>query len=179
MIYINDQPAPGQDGVEDADQQPAFFAVSPQKLFVMSLSTLGMYQVYWMYRHWQRVKQREGSDIWPFWRALFGYFFCYVLFRRIHDDCERAGVEGLAAGPLAAGWVVICLLWKLPEPYWLVSHAAILLLLPVQAAACRANEALAPGHARNDGYSGWNIAAIVLGGILWLLAIYGMFFIKN
>ncbi|OHX14322.1 hypothetical protein BI347_13020 [Chromobacterium sphagni] len=178
MIYINDQPAEGPEREIGDDQAPLFFAVSPRKFLILSLCTLGLYEMYWFYRNWQLVKQREGSDIWPFWRAVFGYFFCYALLSRIRDAARDAGAGDLPAGPLSAGWIIISMLWKLPEPYWLVCYAAIACLLPAQIAVCRINEALAPEHRRNDRLSGWNIAAIALGGGMLLLAVYGALFMK-
>ena len=50
--------------------QPAFFAVSPLKLIVMSTATLGIYELYWFYKNWKLIKQRTESNIMPFWRAF-------------------------------------------------------------------------------------------------------------
>jgi hypothetical protein len=59
---MTDAPPP----VTDAPYLP----VSRQKLIVMSMTTLSMYQIYWFYKNWQRVNARKGSGGSPFWRAL-------------------------------------------------------------------------------------------------------------
>ena len=31
----------------------------------------GIYNIYWSYKNWQRIKSRSREDISPFWRAFF------------------------------------------------------------------------------------------------------------
>jgi len=155
---------------------PPYFAVSPGKLLVMTLCTFTFYELYWFYQNWWRIKQRDRSDISPFWRTFFSVFYCYALLRRIDESARGAGLAPqYRAGPLAAGWIVLTLLWKLPDPYWLISYLAILFLLPAQQLANRVNAQEAPDHDRNERYSGWNIAAIVGGGLLLVMAVFGSF----
>ena len=45
---------------------PMYFAVSPLKLVVMSVCTMGGYELYWFYRNWVLVKNMENTDISPF-----------------------------------------------------------------------------------------------------------------
>lgn len=57
---------------------PPFFPVSRLKLLVMFFSTLGLYQMYWLYKNWKMVRLRtDEKNIMPFWRAFFGVFFFY------------------------------------------------------------------------------------------------------
>lgn len=161
---------------ENPRQTAPYFAVSPAKLVVMSLCTLGFYDIYWFYSHWRLVKERERANILPPLRAVFAYFFCYSLFSRIRSSAQASKVEVLLpAGPIAAAWIVISLLWKLPGPYWLVSFLAPFLLIPAQIAANRINETVAPGHDRNARFSGTNIVTMVVGGFLLVLAVLGTF----
>ena len=156
--------------------QAPFFAVSVTKFAAMSICTLGIYELYWFYKNWRLFKEREKLDIWPFWRAFFAFFFCYQCFSRIRAQALTGGLEhSLPAGPLAAGWIITSLLWRLPDPFWLVSMLAFLFLLPVQALANRVNATMAPGHDPNRRLSGWNIAAVAGGGIFFLLAVIGSF----
>ena len=66
-------------------------------------------------------------------------------------------------------------LWRLPDPYWLVSYLSFVPLLPVQSAVNRLNSVAAPDAPRNDSYSGANVVMIVVGGLLLALAIFGTF----
>ena len=156
-----------------ADDEIPFFAVSVRKLTVLSICTFGIYQVYWFYKHWQRVRER-GESVLPVMRAIFGIFFCYALFSRVRDyDHPNVRSETLAAGGLALGWVVLQLVANLPNPFYLLTFASVVFLVPVQSRINRINEEVAPDHDPNSRFSGWNWFGIVIGGLLFLLAIIG------
>lgn len=152
-----------------------FFPVSVTKLLVLSICTFGLYEIYWFYRNWQLVKRRENSDIIPALRSIFGVLFCYALFRRVRDEAENHRTKPIPAGPLAAGWIVLTVLWRLPGAYWLVTFLAILFMLPVQRAANAINRQAVPDHDPNSHFSGWNITAVVLGGLFFVLSLIGTF----
>jgi hypothetical protein len=156
--------------------EPIFFPVSVLKLGVLSTCTLGLYQVYWFYQHWRRLKEREGYQCNPALRAIFSVFYCYPLFGRIRESGGKLGVAGsLVAGPLATAWILTSLTHRLPEPYWLVTYLSVLFLLPAQAYANRVNEAVTPGHDPNARFSAWNWIAVVIGGGFFVLILIGSF----
>jgi len=155
--------------------EPPFFAVSLTKLAVLSFCTLGFYEIYWFYRHWRRVKERDRESISPVWRSVFAIFFCHALFVRIRDDQVAAKLGTLSAGALTAGWIVTTLLSRLPAPYFLISLVAWVFLLPAQAAANRVNAAALPDHERNARFSLANWLVVALGGIVVVLAVIGSF----
>jgi O-antigen/teichoic acid export membrane protein len=157
-----------------ANENTPWFLVSVTKLFIMSLCTLTLYQVYWLYQHWRRVKRREGLDINPAARSIFGVFFCYQLFAKIRDfERPDHSPSSLAAGALAAGWIVATLLWRLPDPYWWVAMSSMLFTLPVQAQANANNAAVDPNHVINSRLTALNWVAVVVGGLLLFLAVVG------
>lgn len=157
-------------------QQPPFFAVSLPKLAVLSLCTLGLYELYWFYKNWQIIRDREQSNIAPALRAFFAVIFCYACLARIRDHGEELGVKpSLAAGAYAMGWILTTVLWKLPDPYWLISMAAVAFLLPVQAYANRVNAAAAPGHDCNSRFTASSWITTVVGGAFLFLAVVGTF----
>ena len=120
--------------------QPAFFAVSPLKLIVMSTATLGIYELYWFYKNWKLIKQRTESNIMPFWRAFFGVIFCYSCFREVKEVATSRGISfPWSPGLLAAGWILLTLTWRLPDPYWFVCCLSPLVLVPVQNVVSRLN----------------------------------------
>ena len=108
-------------------QAPAYFPISPAKLVLMCFGTLGFYQYYWFYKNWTAHKQRTGEDIFPFWRTVFGVIFCYPLVRRIGEAASGHGLEVRGLGWWAAAWIVPSLLWRLPDPYWLLTYLLITL----------------------------------------------------
>jgi hypothetical protein len=159
--------------------QTPFFAVSVFKLTLMSLCTLSLYQVYWFYRNWKLIAEREQIDIIPAARAIFAVFYCYQCFERIRDfDGRLPQKSRLAAAPLAAGWILATIMCKLSDPYWLISLASVLFLLPAQMQANQINATMAPDHVPNSKFTLWNWVALVFGGILLALGVMGAFLPK-
>ncbi|MBS0377271.1 MAG: hypothetical protein JSS29_02205 [Proteobacteria bacterium] len=155
---------------------PPFFAVSTRKFVILSFATLGLYQFYWFYENWRCIRDREEPDILPFWRAFFSYFFIIPLLLCIHDYPRgKEPGETLPAVLLGVAWIVVNLLWKLPEPYNLVTLGTPLFLVPAQLAAQKANDLAAPGHERNDRLTLVNWVWIVVGTAFLILAIIGTF----
>jgi hypothetical protein len=146
-----------------SDQAP-YFAVSLLKLTVMSICTFGIYELYWFYKNWNLIKQRERADIMPFWRAVFAYFFCYQCFCQIRGHAESPRLYRSApAGPPAVGWIITTLLADLPDPYYFVSLFAFVFLLPVQALANRINATVTPHHDPNRHFTALNLVGIASG----------------
>ncbi len=48
-----------------------YYPVSMAKLFMLTIGTLGFYQIFWFYRNWKYIRQRDDSAIMPFRRAVF------------------------------------------------------------------------------------------------------------
>jgi hypothetical protein len=159
----------------DSSRDLPFFPVSAVKLVLMSVATMGIYEIYWFYRNWALYRKRNGSNIRPFWRAIFSVLFCYSLFSEVRKQAQKHGLDAnLAAGFLAVVWIVLNVVWRLPDPYWMVSFLAVLALLPVQAAANRVNALVDPDHDRNGGFSAWNFLGLVIGALLLGLVLLGM-----
>jgi len=158
-----------------AESQAPFFAVSPLKLVVMSIFTFGLYELYWFYKNWQYFKLREKENISPFWRAFFGIFFCYSMFSEIREWQKELGKGQMPAGWLAFGWIVTTMAYRLPDPLWLVSMASVAFLVPVQKVANDINRDEAPEHDPNNKIQGANWVGIVLGSLVFALAIFGAF----
>ena len=161
---------------EELAAEPPFFAVSLTKLAVMSVCTFSLYEVYWFYRNWQRIADREREIAWPLARALFAVLYCYPCFGRVRDYEGASELDSrLPAVPLAIGFIVTSLTWRLPEPWNWISLSSFLFLLPVQQYTNRLNALAHPSHDRNSRFSAWNWVAVVLGGGLVLLAFSGLF----
>lgn len=154
---------------------PVFFPVGLVKLTLMGIACLGLYQVYWFYRNWRDAAHARETAFGAALRALFYPLTAYFLFRRMEVERARHGAgQTIAAGPLAVALFVLSLSWRLPDPYWLVAILAFAPMLPVQGAVNALNAKVAPEADQNRRLSGWNIGALVLGGIVLLLAIVGV-----
>lgn len=160
----------------DAAPELPYFSVSTTKLVVMTLCTFGLYEAYWFYKNWSLIKKRGAPTIWPFWRAVFSIIFCAKCFEDIQSAEAKAGLRSsFSAAGMAAGWIITTLLWKLPDPFWLLTNCAVLFLIPVQRAANEINRGVSPLHEVNGSYGGWNIFGVVAGGLLFVLSLVGAF----
>ena len=167
---VADVAAPEQDGTP-----PPFFAVSTTKLIVMSMCTLGIYELFWFYKNWQAIKRRERANILPAPRAFFSIFYVYQCWARIRDyDVPGLARPRLAVAGLAFCWVGVSLTAKLPQPYWLLSLGAPLFFLPIEARANEINAWVAPQHDRNARFTGWNWVGVAVGVVWLVLSLIGM-----
>jgi hypothetical protein len=150
---------------------PLYFPVSQTKLILMSIFTLGLYEIYWFYKNWNHVKIRTRQKIRPFWRAIFSVFYCYSLFKNIQESADSHGSrQGINPGWLALGYILLSITYKLPDPFWVVSLLAFLPLIPAQGAINSINAKVAPRAARNSNFSAANIFVGIIGGLCLALA---------
>jgi len=150
-----------------------FFPLAPRKLVVMSICTLGLYEIYWFYRNWKFLKKEKGLNISPFWRAWFLVLFCYSLFKNVKNYANEKGVQAtFSPGGLATAFIIVTFTSRLPAPIWLISIFTFIPLLTVQATINELNKDQLE-KVINRNFSGWNIFGIVVGVILWALIILG------
>jgi hypothetical protein len=168
--------APAAPAIAEPPPPPRWFVVGPVKLVVMSTVTLGLYQIFWFYKHWQQVRDVHGEDIWPVPRAIFNVLFSFTLFRRLEDDCAMRGYADAPSPMLhAVAFFVLTLTSRLPAPWWLIMFASVLPLVSIQRAANAIALQAAPGTDPNRTFSGLNWVGIVVGGLFFILAIFAAF----
>jgi hypothetical protein len=128
----------------DTGGQPRFYPVSTAKLIVLSLCTVGLYQLVWFYKTWKQEQERTGEDLSPFWRSVFAPLFASSLFTRVQEQAtELALPSSYSSLALAVAYFALGAAWRLPEPYNLVALLAFLPLLPVRATVAAINAAKA------------------------------------
>ena len=71
--------------------QSQFYPLGGAKFLIYHFLTLGIYSIYWFYRQWRWVKQRDNSLIMPFWRALFSPLWLYALYQQLKQEPLQAG----------------------------------------------------------------------------------------
>lgn len=156
--------------------RPIFFPVSITKLLVMSVCTLGLYELYWFYENWRLVQARTGKRMMPFWRAVFAVVWAEPLFKRVANRALDEGVRPVfSPSPLAFLFIALTLSWKLPDPYSLVALLSALPLARVQRAVIEINRRVAPDAPLNARFSALNVAGAVAGGVLVLLLVVASF----
>jgi hypothetical protein len=116
-------------------KDPRWFMVGATKLAVMMVVTLGLYQLYWFYKQWDRVRD-AGDNVAPAPRSLFSIIFCYSLFRRIIDSTHAVGVQTrLPPSLLAVGFIVTSLMWRADGPEAFLGFLALVPLVAAQRVA--------------------------------------------
>ena len=153
-------------------KDPKWFLVGEVKLAVMVVVTFGLYQLYWFYKQWDRVRD-AGDHVAPVPRAIFSVVFCYSLFRRIMDSTHAVGVNArVPPWLLAVGFILASLMWRLEGP---AGFLGFLAFAPLVAAQRIANTvALAQGSTddRNTRLTILNWGGVVVGsGLLAILAV--------
>jgi hypothetical protein len=153
-----------------------FFPVAVHKFVVLSLCTLSFYTLYWCYQNWWRIRERTGEQLSPFWRAVFEPVWVFSLFSRIREHARgRGALAAWNPTVLGLGYLVLCAMGSLPDPWWLAGLGGFIPFLPAVQTIQALNEGDAATESRNDAYSGANVATILVGGIIVLLAVAGTF----
>lgn len=156
------------------DELP-FYCVSPVKLAVLSVVTFGLYELFWFYRNWQRVRERTGRAIRPFWRAFFAPLFCFALASTV---ASAAGSLRLPrrAHPVSLGlaYAAILMLQRLPDPWWLLCLLSFVPLLVMARQIQEIHDAMRPGFASEVGWGRGALATLAIGGLFSFFPIAGM-----
>ena len=162
------------------EQAPYFFTSSVLKLVLMSVCTFGIYDLYWFYKNWVLIKERTNQDLMPFWRAFFAPLWAYGCFKHIKSIAEERKISiSLPIGFLAIAYFVLQALWKLPDPYWLLSTFSFIPIIPVNAMALAINQNVGARNSENSVFSTWNWVGLVGGGLLFVLATIGTLLSKT
>lgn len=194
MINSSQQMAESQSNDEVALVVPTFYIVSRKKLAILYIATLGMYAVYWFYKNWSNYKNRisdnfdDDRSIWPVPRGIFAIFFTHALFREVkaygHDKETVAEWNNESqATKLVLTMIVSNVLDRLSyrsigSPY--TDVVAFLILAPLLAQFLSAQQMINascgdPNGESNSRFTNANYAWIVLGLLIWMLVIFGIF----
>ena len=169
-----------------------FYVVSPQKFLVLFFLTVGVYRVFWFYKHWAQHKKHIDPDIWPVPRAIFSIFFTHSLFDLINFRLKDKNIPfNWAPNFLATCYGILLLVETVVERLSAkdigspMTDVASILLLPVLAwplyrAQLAANAACSdPQGTGNSQFTLINWLWIVVGVLFWgfiALGIYSILF---
>jgi len=160
-----------------SDESTAIEILSTWKFITLSVLSLGLYEIWWIYKAWRFFKERDKLDIIPAARAIFAIFFLYSLFENIQEFSKSKGyLNTFSSVGYFIGFIGLNLAGRLEDPLWLVSFLSVLFLIP-------ALESLNFGIKNsgeykiieNENFNNRQIGLIVAGGLLWILILIGMF----
>lgn len=175
-VHVNPYATPDAEVADPTtSSKPAYFTVGTTKLIVMSVATLSLYELWWFYKNWKIIRDRTGASIMPFWRAVFAPLWGFSFVGHVRGSREELGLSSVSPALLGTAYLLVGMTWRLPDPYWLIS---MFTFIPLAVMQRNAHEVLAEAGTVNSGasrFTGWNWFGIVLGAVLWALALIGLF----
>jgi hypothetical protein len=144
----------------------ALFPVAPHKFLILSACSLNLYLAYWSYQNWKRIRESSGESLSPLWRAFFAFIWIIPLLERVRQQADRSDVPvWWNARALGVCFIILSLLSRLHDPWWLIALGSSLALLPVVETSQQINGAAENPEGQNDRYTAGNVATIVIGGL--------------
>jgi hypothetical protein len=91
-------------GIED-EKAPLFFHIPLKKLLLLSVLTLGAYELYWLYMNWRFLRyHRTRRTSTNFWRDVINPFAVAGIFYQVSMDSELGG-RSADRDFTANGWI--------------------------------------------------------------------------
>jgi hypothetical protein len=154
----------------EVPNKPIFLYIPLSRLVWMSIFSLGLYEAYWIYKNWLYLKERDHLKILPFWRGVYGIFYCHGIMKAIQNDWQTNKYEhpGFSAGGLATGWIILTLLGASLSKAGvgiiglLILSPTFLFFIPIQKYINRVNERLNPLPFYSP-WSGGHIICLIVG----------------
>lgn len=151
-------------------------------LVLLSIVTLGIYEIVWFYRNWKHLKAHKSLDIRPGWRTvglfvpIYGIVLAYNQFRDIKDFSMASGIEkSFSPGWVLFGWLLFSALWKLPDPFWFLALLSVWPLAVVQKVLNSYWDKEQPELRKRTKFSGRQIALLVIGVLCSCMVLLGIF----
>lgn len=164
----------------------SYYAMSVTKLWVMTVLTMGLYNVVFFYNHWKHLRDHHAQDVSPIGRAIFGAFTYFGLNSQIGDaarfrNIPTVGIFGAAPilffASSAAGRVLDRVAG---DELWVVLLNFV--LVPIFAYCLASTQTTVNNLLRDEGYAGpvndgATAGAVifgVLGALVWGTSLLGV-----
>lgn len=168
--------------LDEDEPRPAWLIVRPWQVVALSVTSFGLYLLYWQFEQWSalkaaslRVAWGRHRDVQPYWRGVFSLFFLYPLFVAMRDDLRARGAASFRPALLVAvyflvPWIVAPVAGALlpaPLPFlvWLTAFGPLVVVQRALNAANAARGATADPYAEMTALH-WIV--LVVGGLLTL-----------
>jgi hypothetical protein len=173
--------------IHDITAGHPFYVVSQRKFLILFFATVGMYQVFWHFKNWNQYRRASGDSLWPVPRAIFSVFFVHALLRKVTARAEDLGQAPWNYRSTAWQLVVLLLASAMLEQLvkstvgaTIAAMCPLLILAPMSLCYLAAQEHInaACGDAQgqgNDQLTTANIVWCVIGAVLWLCTLIGVF----
>ena len=72
-----------------------YYSVPLRRFFLLSVLSFGLYDMYWLFKNWECVRDNEKIKINPLLRAIFAPIFSYSLFKRVNLSLKEIEYRAL------------------------------------------------------------------------------------
>lgn len=148
---------------------------------LLSIASLGIYEIVWFYRNWKHLKAHKNLDSRPGWRTvglfvpIYGIVLAYRQLRDIKDFSMASGIEkSFPPGWVLIGWLFFSALWELPDPFWLLTLLSVWPLAMAQRVLNFYWGKEQPELRERTRFSGRQIALLIIGFLCWFTVLLGM-----
>jgi hypothetical protein len=103
-----------------ADKIPLYqtqYTISTTKFVLLNIFTFNLYTIWWTYKTWCFIKERDQSNISPELRTLFFPFTSYLLFTRIKAFAQSNRIDATYSPGLLCMGVILTLLFAFLPGY--------------------------------------------------------------
>ena len=145
------------------------------KFILLSMVTFGLYELYWFYKTWKFLKERNNLNISPFWRSVFSPLFAGSNAEHVLKLAKEKNYQNQYSPTIIGlSYIILDVSLRLPDPYWLISYFTFLPMIPIVEAMnfywLKENPNLPLKN-----FSWWQIILIIFGGIWLILGLMGVF----
>lgn len=153
-----------------------YYSPPTLKIAALSLTTLGIYPVYWFWRNWRAIKRETGGDQWPWARALFSPLWSFLCFSDLRNAASNHRRPlAFAPGLLGVAYFLLNFSSRFPNALWLFALFSFVPLLPVNSLLRRYHHDEGMDMRAYDRFGVWHILVVIFGGLLLLIALVGTF----
>ncbi len=153
--------------------QPPFFQVGVAKLAVMSIFTMGFYELFWSYKQWDAFRRRTGEDLNPWLRTILAMpLFFFPLFRDISKTAAaRSSIRLRSPTLLASSFLLLSATVLVRTWVSFLSFLSVLPLLVVQRRINAIHAELGFDARANSRLTPLNLVGVACGAVahgIWL-----------
>ncbi|KAB7629428.1 hypothetical protein [Stenotrophomonas rhizophila] len=153
-----------------------YYSPPTLKIAALSLTTLGIYPVYWFWRNWRAIKRETGGDQWPWARALFSPLWSFLCFSDLRNAASNHRRPlAFAPGLLGVAYFLLNFSSRFPNALWLFALFSFVPLLPVNSLLRRYHHDEGMDMRAYDRFGVWHILVVIFGGLFLLIALVGTF----
>ncbi|KKH93186.1 hypothetical protein EO95_00285 [Methanosarcina sp. 1.H.T.1A.1] len=161
------------------DKQNYSRVIPVWKFALFSIASLGLYQMYWNYKSWKFLKEKDNLEVSPFWRAFFMPIFMSSLFDKFSDMLKAEGRQTNYPTPfLIFIWMILNTVCPYAEgPLLLLIYLSFIAFIPVLNSLNVYWSEMSPELPEKP-LTGWQITLLIIGIVFFSIILLGTFLLS-